>query len=128
MTTAEVDDKLRLQRVETWFDPLEMFRQMMPRGDVEGEENTADELQVAVQVDLEDGEGEATTETRQARLTDDPQQGTLFAGTDQSHTPGHHHQTAQRQHRKSKPHNPLDPWTNFLNISGSSCPFLDGSK
>lgn len=29
---AEVNDKLQLQKVETWFDPLEMFRQIVPHG------------------------------------------------------------------------------------------------
>lgn len=29
MTVAKVDDKLRLQSVETWFDPMEMFRQIV---------------------------------------------------------------------------------------------------
>lgn len=32
MTVAEVDDKVRLQKVETWFDPMEMFRQIAPQG------------------------------------------------------------------------------------------------
>lgn len=32
MTVAKVDDKVRLQSVETWFDPLEMFRQIAPNG------------------------------------------------------------------------------------------------
>ena len=32
MTVAKVDDKLRLQSVDTWFDPLEMFRQIAPNG------------------------------------------------------------------------------------------------
>lgn len=27
-----MDDKVRLQSVETWFDPLEMFRQIAPHG------------------------------------------------------------------------------------------------
>jgi hypothetical protein len=31
---AKVDDNLRLQAVETWFDPLEMFRQIAPNGSV----------------------------------------------------------------------------------------------
>lgn len=34
VTVAKVDDKLRLQAVDTWFDPLEMFRQISPAGDV----------------------------------------------------------------------------------------------
>ncbi|KAH8674519.1 hypothetical protein BGZ60DRAFT_404175 [Tricladium varicosporioides] len=32
ITVAKVDDKVRLQSVETWFDPLEMFRQIAPNG------------------------------------------------------------------------------------------------
>ncbi|KAI9759475.1 MAG: hypothetical protein M4579_002315 [Chaenotheca gracillima] len=32
VTVAQVDDKIRLQKVETWFDPLEMFRQIAPNG------------------------------------------------------------------------------------------------
>ena len=32
VTVATVDDKVRLQNVQTWFDPLEMFRQIAPNG------------------------------------------------------------------------------------------------
>lgn len=32
MTVAEVDDKVRLQAIQTWMDPLEMFRQIAPKG------------------------------------------------------------------------------------------------
>ena len=44
ITIAHVDDKVRLQNVETWFDPMEMFRQIARDGEVikvardEGEE------------------------------------------------------------------------------------------
>ncbi|KAH7397913.1 hypothetical protein BKA64DRAFT_52846 [Cadophora sp. MPI-SDFR-AT-0126] len=34
ITVAKVDDKVRLQSVETWFDPMEMFRQIAPTGEV----------------------------------------------------------------------------------------------
>lgn len=34
ITVAQVDDKVRLQKVETWFDPLEMFRQAAAKGNV----------------------------------------------------------------------------------------------
>lgn len=34
---AQVDDKVRLQKVDTWFDPLDMFRQMAPNGIVNKE-------------------------------------------------------------------------------------------
>lgn len=34
---AQVDDKVRLQEVDTWFDPLDMFRQIAPNGIVNKE-------------------------------------------------------------------------------------------
>ena len=37
VTVATVDDQVRLQKVETWFDPLEMFRQIAPNGIVNKE-------------------------------------------------------------------------------------------
>ena len=37
VTVAKVDDQVRLQKVETWFDPLEMFRQIAPNGIVNKE-------------------------------------------------------------------------------------------
>lgn len=37
VTVAQVDDQVRLQKVETWFDPLEMFRQIAPNGIVNKE-------------------------------------------------------------------------------------------
>ncbi|KAF2207493.1 hypothetical protein CERZMDRAFT_51164 [Cercospora zeae-maydis SCOH1-5] len=32
VTVAEVDDKVRLRAIQTWMDPLEMFRQIAPQG------------------------------------------------------------------------------------------------
>ena len=32
VTVATVNEKVQLQKVETWFDPLEMFRQIAPKG------------------------------------------------------------------------------------------------
>jgi hypothetical protein len=32
VTIAQVNDKLQVQSLETWFDPLEMFRQIAPNG------------------------------------------------------------------------------------------------
>lgn len=37
MTVADVDDKVRLQHLDTWFDPLDMFRQIAPQGVVNKE-------------------------------------------------------------------------------------------
>ena len=33
VTVAKVDDAVRLQSVDTWFDPMEMFRQIAGNGD-----------------------------------------------------------------------------------------------
>ncbi|KAK4507947.1 hypothetical protein PRZ48_001682 [Zasmidium cellare] len=32
VTVAEVDDKVRLRAIQTWMDPLDMFRQIAPQG------------------------------------------------------------------------------------------------
>lgn len=37
VTVATVDDKLRLQSIDTWMDPLDMFRQIAPSGVVNKE-------------------------------------------------------------------------------------------
>ena len=37
VTVANVDDKVRLQALDTWFDPLDMFRQIAPGGIVNKE-------------------------------------------------------------------------------------------
>ncbi|KAI7371924.1 hypothetical protein KC328_g17445, partial [Hortaea werneckii] len=37
VTVAKVDDKVRLQELDTWFDPLDMFRQIAPKGIVNKE-------------------------------------------------------------------------------------------
>jgi hypothetical protein len=37
VTVAEVDEKIRLQAIQTWMDPLEMFRQIAPDGVVRKE-------------------------------------------------------------------------------------------
>ena len=37
MTVATVNDKVQLQSVRTWFDPMDMFRQIAPDGAVKKE-------------------------------------------------------------------------------------------
>jgi len=39
VTIANVDDKVRLQAVDTWMDPLDMFRQIAPHGIVNADPN-----------------------------------------------------------------------------------------
>lgn len=41
ITVAHVDEQVRLQKVETWFDPLEMFRQIAPNGIVNKQARTS---------------------------------------------------------------------------------------
>jgi hypothetical protein len=43
VTVATVDDKVRMQQVETWFDPMEMFRQIDPEGKATVTKLTAEE-------------------------------------------------------------------------------------
>lgn len=40
ISIATVDDQARIQKIETWFDPLEMFRQIAPNGIVTMEKIT----------------------------------------------------------------------------------------
>ena len=35
ITVAHVDEQVRVKKLETWFDPLEMFRQIAPNGIVD---------------------------------------------------------------------------------------------
>lgn len=59
ITVAKVDDQVRLQSVETWFDPLEMFRQIAPNGIVNKTIVKPKEgVSLEAQLDEEVGEGE----------------------------------------------------------------------
>lgn len=52
VTVAKVDDKVRLQELDTWFDPLDMFRQIAPKGIVNKENmNRKVDLESALDVD-----------------------------------------------------------------------------
>lgn len=53
ITVAKVDDKVRLQSVETWFDPLEMFRQIAPTGEVTRTPAAAGDKSAQIDVDDE---------------------------------------------------------------------------
>jgi len=62
LTVAQVDDKVRLQGVDTWFDPLDMFRQIAPNGIVDKQTmNHKVNLETALDVDG-DYEPAATTQ------------------------------------------------------------------
>ena len=57
VTTATVDDKLRLQEVDTYMDPLQMFRQIAPNGIVNKQPmNYGVDLADALDVDTEGNE------------------------------------------------------------------------
>jgi len=80
VTVATVDDKVRLRKVETWFDPMEMFRQIAPKGVInkeivsEKEKSDSSENQEAETVEEivkpEPGEAVAAApESEEAKLT-----------------------------------------------------------
>ena len=52
-TWAWVDDQVRVKKLETWFDPLEMFRQIAPNGIINKE--TVQPEKVGINVDGADG-------------------------------------------------------------------------
>jgi hypothetical protein len=48
ITVATVDDQVRLRKVETWFDPMAMFRQVAPDGLAEKEKGPDSEETLTV--------------------------------------------------------------------------------
>jgi hypothetical protein len=70
ITIAHVDDKVRLQSVEIWFDPLEMFRQIAPNGIVNKVVPNPESLgkELASQLD-DDAAGEEAFEPKEIPIT-----------------------------------------------------------
>ncbi|KAF2172393.1 hypothetical protein M409DRAFT_17627 [Zasmidium cellare ATCC 36951] len=68
VTVAEVDDKVRLRAIQTWMDPLEMFRQIAPKGVVN---RVAMDRNVEREVALDDAtsvnDGEVVAEQRNGK-------------------------------------------------------------
>lgn len=60
VTVADVDDKVRLQHLDTWFDPLEMFRQIAPHGVVN---RTKMNRNVDLETALDDGSNEKSEQS-----------------------------------------------------------------
>tara|TARA_R110002003_G_scaffold2646_3_gene24523 strand:- start:6395 stop:6964 length:570 start_codon:yes stop_codon:yes gene_type:complete len=71
VTVATVNDKVQLQSVRTWFDPMDMFRQIAPNGVVKKEEvdttlspaEALDEAQADVEVPGEQTLPDRTVQT-----------------------------------------------------------------
>ncbi|KAI5370140.1 Putative NTF2-like domain superfamily protein [Septoria linicola] len=58
VTVAEVDDKVRLQVIQTWMDPLEMFRQIAPQGVVNKQTmNRKVDMEAALDIDASNTSG-----------------------------------------------------------------------
>src|SRR5205814_5488303 len=50
VTVAKVDEGFKVQSLETWFDPLEMFRQLAPKdSEVDGKSLSAQSADKSVQ-------------------------------------------------------------------------------
>lgn len=72
VTVATVNDKVQLQDVRTWFDPMDMFRQIAPNGVVEKEKaaegvspgDALDEAQAGVKVPEEQELPDATVQSK----------------------------------------------------------------
>ncbi|SMY23243.1 unnamed protein product [Zymoseptoria tritici ST99CH_1A5] len=67
VTIAEVDDKIRMQAIRTYMDPLEMFRQIAPEGVVRKETMKRD-----VDPDIALGDGLGSDEKNDVREHDSP--------------------------------------------------------
>lgn len=57
VSVAKVDNKIRIQSVETWFDPMEMFRQMKTDEGLERKELVEEGKSLSDQLEEEDVTG-----------------------------------------------------------------------
>lgn len=76
VTIATVNEKVQLQRVETWFDPLEMFRQIAPKGVFNKEVvplgSTTSKDETREEMAPAKGTADSATTTSQQTASDDP--------------------------------------------------------
>jgi hypothetical protein len=118
VTVAKVDDKVRLQSVETWFDPLEMFRQIAPNGIVNKTIVTpAPGQDVTSQLfgdDNEDTEGKKGVVTASSSGTEEM----VSAEKDPKLAPGN--AVVEPSSRSAT----LDAHAEMSNITPAECPFL----
>lgn len=78
VTVAEVDEKIRMRAIQTWMDPLEMFRQIAPHGVVKKEtinrkvdlEAALDDSDSGIVVATEDNHEAVSQENLPARMSD----------------------------------------------------------
>ncbi|PPJ59246.1 hypothetical protein CBER1_05349 [Cercospora berteroae] len=64
VTVAEVDDKVRLRALQTWMDPLEMFRQIAPQGIVNKQTmNRKVDMETALDVDADRAAAQQTADS-----------------------------------------------------------------
>lgn len=92
VTVATVNDKVQLQKVDTYFDPLEMFRQIAPNGVVNKEPKTGAAAEQA-EPTAKPAEEHATPETDKHNEVDDPRRsGTELADRTRAPEPEEHEQ------------------------------------
>lgn len=74
VTVAEVDEKIRMKAIQTWMDPLEMFRQIAPYGVVRKETmNRKIDLEAALDTSSDDGNKVAPEYNNEAGSRQDSQ-------------------------------------------------------
>ena len=88
ITVASVDDKVRLQKLNTYYDPLEMFRQIAPHGIVN---KSTMNRNVTKEAALEDGVGGATKAESAAPSVSTIQTDGVTIGDQHNSTQGEHH-------------------------------------
>jgi hypothetical protein len=91
MTVAKVDDGFKVQALETWFDPLEMFRQFTPKDtQVDGKTLSAESADKMVQ-------GKDGVETLTGQLEGAPMASAAGIGPNAGAPPSDHHGEAPPQ-------------------------------
>jgi hypothetical protein len=132
VTVATVNDKVQLQSVRTWFDPMDMFRQIAPNGVVKKEdvpknlspEEVVESAQVEAGIKVSD---EQELPDRTVQSEDEVKK--TIAAIDEKVARGfsqdHSTEVAMEELRKSGAQGmPVDhPAT----AEGGSCPFMPGS-
>jgi hypothetical protein len=125
VTVATVNDKVQLQAVRTWFDPMDMFRQIAPNGVVKKEEkpkgmspaDAIDQAQAGVKVPEEQELPDRTVQTAEEVER-------TIAEIDKKEAEG-----LQKDHvtpRDMPTDHPAIPMSSNTEDGMGSCPFMPG--
>lgn len=132
VTVATVNEKLQLQSVRTWFDPMDMFRQIAPNGVVKKEDVPKDlsPEQIVESAQSEAGiKVPAEQELPDQTIQTEKEVEETIAATDKKvadgFAPERSTQVAIEELEKSKQQEL--PFNHPATTEGGSCPFMPGS-